>query len=991
MKSISSISNRGRTVTFMFTDIEGSTKLLQELGDEYEKVLRAHHKILRDSIKRHHGKEIDTAGDGFFIVFNKVRDAVNSAAEIQKNISRKKFVRGVSVNVRIGVHTGEALKARTGYVGIDVHRASRVAASGHGGQLLISESTKVLLGKYLPAGTSIKDLGEYLLKDLEKPEHLFQVDIIGLKNEFPPIKSTREKKDNLPARITKLIGRDKEIKELSGLILSKEVCLVTLTGPGGIGKTSLALTLGNFLVDKFKDGVYLTSLANVMDSGHVAAAISQAVGINENVSVSVEKSLIDFLKHREVLLIVDNFEHLMDASDVIGLIAEQCSFVKIIVTSRQVLNLRSETEYQVTELKYPVKHEHFNLQSASKFPAVRLFFDRAKSVDKSFRLTKKNLAAIPEICKYTGGLPLAIELAAAAIRMFDPETILSRLENKVSVLKSQKKDIEERHRTLENAISWSYDLLSEDEKNCFRWFSIFNGGMSLDAAQYILNGMNGRKLHADEIISDLISKSLLQKDREQNLEPRYFMIPALKTFARELIHAGEKHILKQHHADFFYGIAIQAKEKLQGPEMKTWIDKLQIEKSNIRSSLRYAVENGELKMGMEICTSIYKFWRIKRLTHEGLEIMEQFLHDAGSGNYPLVRAEALYSAGAMLQDMELFGRSLPYLQESYSIYQQHADDKGMLNNLICIAKAEASSLNTTKAIEIIDTCSQISEKLGDLGSAASSIANAAATYFYKGNYKQSAIFFEKAIVLREKIGDKRAMSLTLCNFSWINIHMGNFEEAERLLKRAESLLKDLSILEDTNYYFRILTIYYIAKGEYEHAENELSRIVFDDAEESVYERSLLGHIKHLRKKFDESESMLNEGRKYYSDTYDSLGLAFVNTTLGYLLYDQGKFEYAGRLFREALELRIKGEDIDEISESLDSIASVMNHEGKHKDAALLLRHAEMMRERVGSIPFAYQMKRIRKDVKIIRNGGLGKFLTEGENLKLDALVEIAMK
>ncbi|MBI3326484.1 MAG: adenylate/guanylate cyclase domain-containing protein, partial [Nitrospinae bacterium] len=452
------------TVTFLFSDIEGSTRLLQHLGDRYTGVLAEYRRLLRAAFQAAGGHEIDTAGDGFFVVFHRATDAVAAAVAAQRAIAAHPWPEGAPVRVRMGLHTGEPTLAVGGYVGLDVHRAARICAAGHGGQVLLSQTTRALAQHDLAEGMSLRDVGEHRLKDLQRPEHLFQLVTLDLPADFPPLKTLDSRPNNLPAQPTSLIGRAREGVAARGLLQRKDVRLLTLTGPGGTGKTRLGLQVAADMLDDFADGVFFVSLAPISDPALVTSSIAQTLGLRESEGRPLHERLKDDLRDKQMLLLLDNFEQVVSAAPLVAELLAGCSQLKMLVTSRVGLHLSGEHEFPVAPLALPDPKRLPAVEALSQYAAVELFIQRALAVKPDFGVTNENAPAVAEICVRLDGLPLAIELAAARIKLLPPKALLARLGSRLQLLRGGPRDVPDRHQTLRRAIAWSYDLLDADEQ-----------------------------------------------------------------------------------------------------------------------------------------------------------------------------------------------------------------------------------------------------------------------------------------------------------------------------------------------------------------------------------------------------------------------------------------------------------------------------------------------------------------------------------------------
>jgi predicted ATPase/class 3 adenylate cyclase len=473
------------TVTLLFTDIEGSTRLIYRLGDHYAAVLEAHRRLVRTAVEQHDGYEVDTQGDSFFIVFSRATDAVAAAIAIQRALAAQASLGEAGARLRMGLHTGEPRSTSAGHVGLDVHRAARLCAIGHGGQVLLSEATRVLVEPTLRPGVGLRDLGEYRLKDIQRPECVFQLVIDGLPDTFPPLRTLDTRPHNLPVQTTTLIGREREVAEITSLLLHDDVRLLTLTGPGGIGKTRLAVEVARRLAEEGQLAVAFAELAPIADSVLVPHAIAGAVGVRERVDRPLLDTLAEVLRPALLLLVLDNCEHLVAGCGAVAqALRRACPDLRILATSRAPLEMSGEVNWSVPLLAVSADEARRSAAPALA-EAVQLFVDRARLTLPGLGLTDANAEVVTEICRRLEGLPLAIELAAARIRLLPPDAILARLDRRLRLLVGGPRDLPQRLLSLRDAITWSYDLLNDAEQMVFRHLGIFAGGFSLEAAEIV--------------------------------------------------------------------------------------------------------------------------------------------------------------------------------------------------------------------------------------------------------------------------------------------------------------------------------------------------------------------------------------------------------------------------------------------------------------------------------------------------------------------------
>jgi len=471
------------TVTFLFTDIEGSTQLLDHLGNQYEALISGHHTIVRKALASWNGREIDTQGDAFFAVFPKATEAVIAVVEIQRELDKQVWPENTQVRVRMGLHTGEPWSVEEGYMGMDVHRAARIGHAGYGGQVLLSETTTALVQDELPEGVSLRDLGRHQLKDMRRPESINQLVIRGLPSKFAPLKTLDSLKTNIPEQLTSFIGRNREMAEIQELVTSHR--LLTLVGPGGSGKTRLSLQVASKLIGEYPQGVWFVDLEKIESPDYLVPAVANTLQFtldNHSSNLEPRRQLLDYLSQQSLLIVMDNFEHLLDGAGFVTEILKASPETRFMVTSRERLNLREEWIYPMSGLRYP---HNGNGSAVEAYSGLTLFTDRARQVEPSFAINRENLAAVSRICQLVDGLPLGIELAAAWVNVFTPEDIAAEIESDIDFLATTMRDVPEKHRSLRAIFNQSWNRIPRDQQAGFRRLAVFRGGFRREAAQEV--------------------------------------------------------------------------------------------------------------------------------------------------------------------------------------------------------------------------------------------------------------------------------------------------------------------------------------------------------------------------------------------------------------------------------------------------------------------------------------------------------------------------
>jgi predicted ATPase/class 3 adenylate cyclase len=765
------------TLTFLFTDIEGSTRLLQALGrDGWQEVLEVHNRILREAIAGAGGAEVGTEGDAFFAVFPVASSAVAAAVEAQRALAAQTWPRGDPVRVRMGMHTGEGVVGGGDYVGVDVHRAARIAAAGHGGQVLLSGITSELVrADGLPEGGSLVDLGEHRLKDLAHTERIFQLTIAGLAERFPPIR-TLETPSNLPVQRTSFVGREGDVRRLKELLRGPG--LLTLTGAGGSGKTRLALRVAGDLKHEYPDGVFLVELAPITDPRLVPSAIAAAVDVRAEGRRPVADTLRDHLRHQELLLLLDNFEQVPQAAPLVADLLDAGPRLRILATSREPLHVTGEQEVSVPPLELP-EPGHLEPERLLERESVALFLQRATAVDPGFLLTEANARAVGELCLRLDGLPLAIELAASRVKLLPPEAILERLEHRLELLTGGPVDVPARQRTLREAIGWSYDLLEEAERALFRRLSVFAGSWTLDAAEDVANP--GEELGPDllEIMGSLVDKSLAMRAPAASDGARYRMLETIRAFgAEQLRAAGEVETTRDRHAAHFLGTAEAAEFHLRGLDQKRWLDELEVEHDNLRAALRRAGESGQAKLGLRLVGSLWRFWHLHGHLAEGRGWAEEVLALPGSSERSAERAKALTALGGVAYWQEDLPVTRGAYEESLELSRELGDRAAEAEGLYNLAYPPAYEGDFAAAVALVKEARRMFEEVGVLRGVADTVWLLAIVARLEGDTTEARRLAEESLRLHRQAGDRFGATDALHVLGRIALAQGDFATAE---------------------------------------------------------------------------------------------------------------------------------------------------------------------------------------------------------------------
>ncbi len=790
------------TLTLLFTDIAESTRLLTHLGDRYANVLSECRRVLRAAFEQWNGHEVDTQGDAFFVVFTRATDAVSAAVAAQRSLASPARRGGVDVRVRMGVHTGAPQRVAEGYVGLDVHRAARLMSAGHGGQVLLSQTTASLVEKDLPEDVGLRDLGEHRLRDLGHPTRLFQLVISDLPAEFPPLRTLERFPNNLPVQPTPFLGREQEVTAVAEQLRRREVRLVTLTGPGGTGKTRLSLQAAADVSGQFADGAFLVNLSPLTDPALVVPTIAETLAIAEGMGRPLQERLVEELRPRQLLLLLDNFEQVIGAAEQVAALLAACPQIKILVTSREVLHLRAEHEYPVPPLAVPDPDRLPELTALAHNGAVALFLQRAQAVQPAFQLTDDNARAVVELCARLDGLPLAIELAAARMKLFSPQALLSRLGQRFSVLASATRDAPARQRTLRDTIAWSYDLLDEAEQRLFRHLCVFVGGCSLSAVDAVYPAPSGDPEQVLDVIASLADKSLLHRtDRhlgDPGAEPRFAMLETIREYGLERLEAdGETEPAREAHAAYFLRLVEEAEQGMAGPQQADLLELLEHEHDNLRTALQWFLDQAEHgiaegKAGaLRLGGALYAFWFVRAHFSEGRDFLERAL-TCGRDVATAVRAKALYAVAQLHDSLGARDRAEELCKESRALYQELGDTRGVASCLHVLADIAWGRWNLAVARALGEESLTLFRELGDTRSVAYLLYHLGGLAVEQGEYARGRDLITESLTINRELGDTRIIAVALFKLALsYRLSKGNLAQAHTVLDESLALSREV--------------------------------------------------------------------------------------------------------------------------------------------------------------------------------------------------------
>jgi predicted ATPase/class 3 adenylate cyclase len=776
------------TVTMLFTDIEGSTRLLERLGPEqYGEALELHRRLLREAFERQGGYEVDYEGDAFFVAFAGAARAVAAASEGQTALAQAEWPAAQEIRVRMGIHTGDPLAVPPKYVGLDVHKAARIMAAGHGGQVLVSEATQRLLREIEVVG-----LGEHRLKDLLQPEPLYQLVVAGLPAEFPALKTLGNRPTNLPVQPNALIGRTTEVAEVVGLLRAEAVRLLSLTGAGGTGKTRLALQAAVELLDDLVSGVFFVSLAPVQDAALVVPTIAQTFAVREVPGEALSDTLALYLEHKQLLIVLDNFEQVMEAAGDVAVLLRRCPKLKLLITSRERLRLAGERVYAVPPLV--LADERLPLEVLLQNEAVALFAERAQAATGTFVLTRENAPLVAAICRRLDGLPLAIELAAARTNVLSPQALLPRLDRRLTLLTTGDRDADDRQRTLRAAIEWSYELLSVTEQKLFARLALFDDGCRLEAAQKIYDPDGDHSVDILDGIGLLVEKNLVRVRSDPDGEFRYWMLETIAEYAFErLQESGEFGQLARQRARYFLGLAEAAEPEFHGDRQAHWLRLLEADLANLRGVVAWAEREHDGELLLRLVSALSGFLDVRGHGVEARSWLQKALELGGGRVDVAVQARALAWASDLARIQGDLEEARRFCERAVSLAEQSGKERLLWQALHDLGEVAAYEGDYPAARRLYERVVALATEAGE--TPAGTITNLGQLAILERDFDRAREFTMQALASFRESGRREGEAVCLGNLATIAISERDFQRSVELFEQTLDVALDLGFRE----------------------------------------------------------------------------------------------------------------------------------------------------------------------------------------------------
>ena len=987
------------TVTFLFTDIEGSTKLAREHSETWETLRSSHHQILREAIESNNGFVFQVIGDAFCAAFHKAGDALQAAVKAQQGLQNEAWGDCV-IRARMGLHTGEAELHNNEYQGyLTLSLVQRIMSAGHGGQILLSNVTENLLRGQLPKEVNLRDMGEHTFKDVPYAVRVFQVLEPNLKQEFPALRVQDVHPNNLPTQLTSFIGREKEVADVKRLL--ENTHLLTLIGPGGTGKTRLSLQVAVEVLHAYPHGVWFIELAPISNPSSVPAAALTALGLPAEVHRPAIDMLCDYLREKEALLILDNCEHLVEAcARMVDRLLHAAPKLRILTSSRESLGIAGEVSYRVPSLELPDIKQLPSLDALSQYEAVKLFIDRARAAQPTFNVTNENAPAVAQICHRLDGIPLALELAAAKVRALSVEQISKRLDDRFRLLTGGSRTALERHQTLRATLDWSYNLLPENEQVLFRRLSIFISGWTLEAAESVCSNETIHSEDVFELLEQLVNKSLVIAEDWQH-ETRYRMLETMRQYANEkLIEAGESEKLRDRHLDYYLNLAETAAPHLIRPEQLEWLDRLEADNDNLRLALEWALGKERPEPALRLCAALGRFWQIHCYWLEGSQWLARALQkafDPTIASERTARAAALSQQAAIADDLDDSEKMKASAEESLALLQASTDRRNLGIARFHLAHAYLREGDNRKANELFEQSLIEFQHLKDAYWESMCQSWLSSIQIAQGKRRPSEEV-PKRLENARRVGERLHLLewlLEQAGLEWVHHRI---EEAESYLKEAEGLRTQLGYKGPSTDHFHGLIAYsqkdyHAARGYFEREIDQFELLGEKNTRSFAF--LFLGLVAREENVLDMARENVEQAVHLAREFGSRYAVGFHLAVLGYLDFFQDKLEDAKRNFKEALANASQGDDQHLKHFALIYLASgIANWKPEVAlsiVAALDARQANSLENPMGPF-YQREQERVLAQARLkLNTSAFDAACAEGEKMTIDEAIDLALK
>jgi len=777
------------TVTFLFTDIEGSTRLWEQEPERMKPALAAHDALSRKAIEGHHGTVVKMTGDGVHAAFDDTLDALAATLDMQQALANPAATHGVPLRVRCGLHAGVVERRDNDYFGGPVNRAARIMSAAHGGQVLLSQAVAAMVADSLPACVTLRDLGLVRLRDLASPEHVYQVMHPQLRQDFPALRSLEATPNNLPQQVSSFIGRERELADVKKLLGT--VRLLTLLGVGGIGKTRMSLQVAADVMDDYPDGVWFVELAPLADARLVPQAVASILRVRDEAGRPVVEALLKYVKDRQLLIILDNCEHLVRAcAEFAKLLLQSGPQVKVLATSREYLHVVGETSYVVPALAAPNPQDTITPASLTQYEAVHLFIDRAAAAQPSFQVTRQSAAAIAAICHRLDGIPLAIELAAARVRALPVGEIAARLSDRFRILGGGDRTALPHQQTLRASIDWSYDLLTEPERALLRRLAVFAGGWTLDAAEAVCAGGALEGTEVVDLLTHLVEKSLVAMEAGGE---RYRLLETVRQYAQErLSESGETEQARTRHLTYYLTFAQGADKRLIGPGQGAWLSRIDVERENLLSAHAWCDHvPGGAELGQSLISALQNYWFPRGQLELGHRLAVEAVTRANAQERTLTRSIALACAGNLCYWTGRPGAAQEYAKESLAIARELGESGRVAAALTLFGNLSLAQGDLPAARRHFEESLSLARALGDSYRVAWTLNALAEMHRAAGDLHAAEPLYEEALALQRELGNRHGSAIILLNLAVVSIRRGAGDRARQMLSEALAIAQEI--------------------------------------------------------------------------------------------------------------------------------------------------------------------------------------------------------